>query len=109
MVDTLIWRPVALVSDISADTHTLRVTHNNEAVCLYDLDGAVRATQDQCPHGNASLADGWVEDGTVECPLHQGVFDIVSGKPRCPPVTTDLRCYDVQVADGTIYLRVETS
>ena len=23
---------------------------------------------------------------TIECPLHQGVFDIRSGKPKCPPV-----------------------
>ena len=71
--------------------------------------GKVCATQDRCPHGNASLAEGWVEDGTVECPLHQGVFDIASGKHQCPPVTTDLRCYDVRVEDGTVFLRAEAA
>lgn len=102
-----IWTPVAQVGDISPDTGTLRVALDGEAVCLYDLQGDICATQDRCPHGNASLADGYMEDGTIECPLHQGVFDIRSGKPQCPPVTTDLRRYAVRVEAGTIYLSAE--
>lgn len=109
MADSDVWKPVARVTDISPDTHTLRVTLGDEAVCLYELDGRVCATQDRCPHGNASLAEGWVEDGTVECPLHQGVFDIATGKPQCPPVTTDLKCYEVRVEDGTVFLRAEAA
>ncbi|OZI77671.1 non-heme iron oxygenase ferredoxin subunit [Bordetella genomosp. 12] len=104
MAEAKTWQPVALVKDISPDTQTLRVTLDGEAVCLYNLQGRICATQDKCPHGNASLAEGWVEDGTIECPLHQGVFDISSGKPQCPPVTTPLRCYDVRVEDGTVFL-----
>ena len=50
-----------------------------------------------------------MEDGTIECPLHQGVFDIRSGKPQCPPVTTDLRRYAVRVEAGTIYLSPEAA
>ncbi len=65
------WKPVAMVSDISPDTGTLRVMHEGEGVCLYNLQGDICATQDRCPHGNASLADGYLEDGTIECPLHQ--------------------------------------
>src|SRR5690606_15958064 len=91
------WKPVALIKDISADTGTLRVLVDGEAVCLYNLEGTIRATQDKCPHGNASLADGYLENGTIECPLHQGVFDVATGKPLCPPVTTDLKVYNVKV------------
>jgi nitrite reductase/ring-hydroxylating ferredoxin subunit len=101
------WKPVAVVKDISPDTHTLRVMLDGEAVCLYDLDGEICATQDRCPHGNASLAEGYLEDGTIECPLHQGVFDIRSGKPQCPPVTTDLKRYGVKVEGDTILLRAD--
>ena len=75
----------------------------------YDLQGEICATQDRCPHGNASLADGYLEDGTIECPLHQGVFDIRSGKPKCPPVTTDLRRYEVKVDGDVIYLKAEAA
>jgi len=78
---------------------------DNEAVCLYALGERVYATQDRCPHGNASLSEGYIEDCLIECPLHQGLFDIETGKPKGPPVTTDLKCYEVKVNDGTVYLR----
>jgi len=103
-----VWKPVAQLAAISPETQTLRVMLKDEAVCLYRLAGErVCATQDKCPHGNASLSDGYVENDTVECPLHQTVFDLVTGKPQCPPATTDLKCYDVRVQDGTVYLRIE--
>ncbi|MGE8634858.1 MAG: non-heme iron oxygenase ferredoxin subunit [Achromobacter piechaudii] len=102
------WKPVAQVGDISPDTGTLRVVYEGEAVCLYKLPDEICATQDRCPHGNASLADGYLEDGTIECPLHQAVFDIRTGKPQCPPVTTDLRRYEVRVEADTVYLKAQT-
>jgi nitrite reductase/ring-hydroxylating ferredoxin subunit len=101
------WKPVAFVKDISPDTGTLRVVVDDEAVCLYNLEGTICATQDKCPHGNASLADGYLENGTIECPLHQGVFDIATGKPMCPPVTTDIKVYDVKVEGDAILIRAE--
>lgn len=101
------WKPVALVKDISPDTGTLRVVVNEEAVCLYKVDGAIFATQDKCPHGNASLADGYLENGTIECPLHQGVFDVATGKPLCPPVTTDIKVYEIKVDVDTILIRTD--
>ncbi|GAB2911845.1 non-heme iron oxygenase ferredoxin subunit [Paralcaligenes sp. KSB-10] len=103
------WKPVALMQDISPDTGTLRIIVDGEAVCLYQVDGKVCATQDRCPHGNASLSEGYIENGTIECPLHQGVFDIATGKPLCPPVTTDLKVYSVKVDGATILVRADES
>ncbi|NYT51953.1 non-heme iron oxygenase ferredoxin subunit [Parapusillimonas granuli] len=105
MSDHKEWKRVASVQDISADTGTLRVLVDGEAVCIYDVDGAICATQDKCPHGNASLAEGYLEDGKIECPLHQGVFDIRSGRPLCPPVTTPIQTYEVKVEDGAVLIR----
>lgn len=101
------WKPVALIKDISADTGTLRVLVDGEAVCLYNLEGTIHATQDKCPHGNASLADGYLENGTIECPLHQGVFVVATGKPLCPPVTTDLKVYNVKVEGEEILIQAD--
>ena len=99
------WIKVALVSDISADTNTVRVDCGSEAVCLYQVDGKVSATQDRCPHGNASLAEGYIEDGMIECPLHQALFDIATGEVKSPPCTTNLRTYPVKVEDGAVYIK----
>ncbi|KAG0919340.1 hypothetical protein G6F32_016208 [Rhizopus arrhizus] len=101
------WKPVAQVGDISPDTGTLRVVHDGEGVCLYDLQGEICATQDRCPHGNASLADGYVEDGTIECPLHQARFDIRTGQAMCAPATSGIRVYPVKVEGQDIYADVQ--
>ncbi len=110
MTTELNWILAAQAGDISPDTNTLRVVINGEAVCLYQLeDGSVHATQDRCTHGNASLADGYIEDGLIECPLHQGCFDIRTGKARTAPCTVDLKTYAVKVEGDAIYVAGEAA
>lgn len=65
-------------------------------IALYRLGDEVFATHGICTHALAFLSDGWVEDGKIECPLHQGQFDIRTGKALCLPVTEDLRVYPVK-------------
>jgi nitrite reductase/ring-hydroxylating ferredoxin subunit len=99
------WIPIAKVADVPEETGTLRVSHGGEAVCLYLVDDKVCATQDRCPHGNASLSEGYIVDGMIECPLHQGMFDIATGVVKTPPCTVNLITYPVKVEDGVIYLK----
>jgi apoptosis-inducing factor 3 len=62
-------------------------------VALYRLGAEIFATHGVCTHAMALLAEGWVEDGTIECPLHQGRFDIRTGKALCEPLTRDVETY----------------
>jgi anthranilate 1,2-dioxygenase ferredoxin subunit len=71
-------------------------------VAVFRLGEALHALHDRCTHGNARLSDGYVEDGCVECPLHQGLFHIASGAPRCAPVTEAVRCFPVRVVAGRV-------
>jgi anthranilate 1,2-dioxygenase large subunit len=73
-------------------------------IALYNLDGKIYATHGICTHALALLAEGWIEDGKVECPLHQGQFDIRSGKALCAPVTEDLRTYAVRVEGDDVLI-----
>ena len=68
-------------------------------IAIYNLDGQFYATDDICTHAYASLADGYVEGELIECPLHGGCFDIKTGKAMTPPVTEDLKTYEVKI-DG---------
>lgn len=43
-------------------------------------DGALFATQAECPHRQGPLADGLLGDGTLICPLHSLKFDLATGK-----------------------------
>jgi nitrite reductase (NADH) small subunit len=43
-------------------------------------DGALFATQAECPHRQGPLADGLLGSGTLICPLHSLRFDLATGK-----------------------------
>jgi 3-phenylpropionate/trans-cinnamate dioxygenase ferredoxin subunit len=57
-----------------------------------------------CTHAEASLAEGWVEDGYVECPLHSSKFCLKTGAVQGLPATIDAVVHRVEVSDGEIYL-----
>ena len=53
----------------------------------------VFALEDACNHAGASLAEGWVKEGCLICPVHQYAFDLGTGalvrpKGLCQPQRT---------------------
>ena len=53
------------------------------------LEGIV-AVDDRCPHMSAPLSIGTLEGCVVQCPLHEGRFDLCSGDPVQMPTTGGL-------------------
>ncbi|MFJ2756427.1 non-heme iron oxygenase ferredoxin subunit [Nocardioides sp. NPDC087217] len=76
----------------------------DDIAILRDDDGSVWALNDTCTHETASLADGWVEDGHVECPLHSSKFCLKNGAVDGLPATQDTVAHRVEVRDGEVYL-----
>lgn len=102
------WIKVATASELGDDeAKTVRVPEG--AFALYRVDGEFFATQASCTHATALLSEGYIEDGCVECPLHQGKFDIRTGKAMCAPVTVDLRTYPVKQEGGDVFLSLEAA
>ena len=91
----------ANLSDLVED-EPLAVKLGDEQIALYRLDGEVYATHNVCTHQFALLSEGYMEDGCIECPLHQGKFDIKTGAAMCAPVIQSIRVYPVKVEDGRI-------
>jgi naphthalene 1,2-dioxygenase system ferredoxin subunit len=50
------------------------------------------------------LSDGFLEGTHIECPLHQGKFDVCSGKAMCAPLTVDIRTYPVKIENGRVFV-----
>jgi 3-phenylpropionate/trans-cinnamate dioxygenase ferredoxin subunit len=71
---------------------------------LRDDNGTVWALDDTCTHEKASLADGWVEGGFVECPLHSSRFCLKNGEVQGLPATRSTCPHRVEVRDGGVYL-----
>ncbi|MEN2475559.1 non-heme iron oxygenase ferredoxin subunit [Burkholderia stabilis] len=95
------YRFAAKLADLVED-EPLPVTIGDERIALYLLDGNVHATHNVCTHQFALLSDGYMDDGCIECPLHQGRFDIRTGAALCAPATAPVRVYDVRLDGDSI-------
>ncbi len=75
-----------------------------KSLALYQVEGEIYATDNLCTHGNARLCDGFLEGHEIECPLHQGKFDIRNGKAMCAPLTEDVRTYPVKIEGSRVFV-----
>jgi len=73
---------------------------------LFKVGGAVYAIDNLCTHGQARLCDGFVDDFDVECPLHQGRFDLRTGEATCGPAIDPVRCYPLRIEGGRVLLQL---
>lgn len=60
-----------------------------------------------CTHQYAPLADGWLEDYHITCPLHGARFDVRSGKVVSLPAMEDLQTYQVVIQGKDVLVRIE--
>ncbi len=99
------WVDASAVDDVP-DDDVAGVEVEGRDIALYKVDGEVYATDNTCTHGQARLCDGFLEGHEIECPLHQGKFDVRDGSPTCAPVTEALRSYPVRIEGGRVFLQL---
>lgn len=99
------WIDVAGKDDVPEDD-VVGIDINEKSIALYQVEGEIYATDNICTHGNARLCDGFLEDHKIECPLHQGKFDIRNGKAMCAPLTEDIRIYPVKIENGRVLVEL---
>jgi nitrite reductase/ring-hydroxylating ferredoxin subunit len=74
-------------------------------VALFNVDGEIYAVTNICPHQHAPvIAEGFVEDCTVTCPLHGWAYDLVTG--RALGGGAKLKTFEHRVIDDAIYVEV---
>jgi nitrite reductase/ring-hydroxylating ferredoxin subunit len=73
-------------------------------IAIYNVDGELYATEDTCTHGQASLSEGYLDGGVVECPFHAGTFDVRTGRALTFPCTEPLKTYPVQRDGDDVFL-----
>ena len=62
----------------------------------------VYCTDGLCTHEQVHLEEGLVMDHVVECPKHNGRFDIRTGAPLAAPVCVALTTYPARVEAGRV-------
>jgi nitrite reductase (NADH) small subunit len=48
-------------------------------LCIANVNGVIRALDNECPHRGGPLAEGVIEDGKLICPWHAWCFDPATG------------------------------
>ena len=100
------WLDVAAAADVP-DGDLIAAMAAGREIALVRLGEDLFAIDATCTHGAASLCGGFVEpDGSIECPLHQGRFDVKTGRALCAPLTEDLVVHAVRVDSGRLWVRL---
>ena len=97
-----IWEQVASLADLKAVGGVMPTAFDRFELALYLVEDVVYATADRCTHGGARLSQGYLEGYLIECPLHQGLFDVRTGEVAGPPCKRAVRIFPVRIEDGQI-------
>ena len=85
----------------------LGVTIGRYDVAVARHEDEIFAVSDVCSHADVSLAEGDVEDGTVECWLHGSRFDLRTGKPLSLPAVKPVATFQVVVEGDDVHVKLE--
>ena len=100
------FQKVCAASDVD-EGESLRVESPQGAIAIHHWEGQFYATQDRCTHDEWSLADGYLEDGMIECTLHWAKFCVRTGKVKAPPACQALKIYPLRVREGDVEVVVD--
>ena len=100
------WIEVCNESEIEIDD-LRRFDHEDKTFCIYKLEDGFYATDGICTHEAVHLEDGLVMDDEIECPMHQGIFNIKTGAVIQDPPCEDLKTYEVKVEENNIYINID--
>lgn len=100
------WVALLDSEDLHADKPRV-VEYDEQKVLLYRHDGEIFAMGAVCAHEEGPLEDGKFQGCQVECPLHQSVYDLRTGRVVHGPATYALPSYETRVYNGKLEIRLK--
>lgn len=99
------WQDLIPIVDLEKGDVT-PVQLGRRQLAVYDAPDGIYVSVAHCSHGGADLRDGYFDGFIIECPLHQGCFDIRDGAPKGAPVTRPMKVFETRVTDGMIQVLI---
>jgi 3-phenylpropionate/trans-cinnamate dioxygenase ferredoxin subunit len=96
------WVRVCSVAELSVGT----LVRTTPPVAVFRSGDRIHCIDDTCTHEDYSLAEGWVANGAVECPLHFARFDLATGAVLGPPATRPARVHEVRVENDDVLVHL---
>jgi nitrite reductase/ring-hydroxylating ferredoxin subunit len=78
----------------------------NDLVVVANALGRLHAFGNVCPHAEGPIGEGWLDGCVVECPWHNGQWDITTGKALTELATADIPVFEVRVVGDDIEVRL---
>jgi MocE subfamily Rieske [2Fe-2S] domain protein len=104
--DTDGWISVCEAGNLDC-SDVIRFDYGRKTFALYRDDACkLYATDGICTHGNVHLADGLVKGCIIECPKHNGRFNLSDGSPARVPVCRGLTTYPIQESAGVLQINI---
>ena len=98
------WINACATTDIDAED-VIRFDHNScTFIIVRDHQDGYWCADGLCTHEDIHLCDGLVVEGTIECPKHSSIFNIMNGEVEPPPACNNLRTYPTRVEAGRVYV-----
>ncbi|MDQ0575454.1 non-heme iron oxygenase ferredoxin subunit [Agromyces albus] len=95
---------VCSIDELAVDQAARFVIDGIPIAVVKDSAGDIFAIGDTCTHGDISLAEGFVEDDTLECWAHGSKFSLRTGKPLTLPAYEPVPVFRVELVDGGVHI-----
>jgi nitrite reductase/ring-hydroxylating ferredoxin subunit len=99
--------PVGSVNDLRAGKG-MKVRVKRRTIALFKHKNKIYAIQNNCPHQNADLADGYIKNEKVYCSLHHWGFELTTGAYSFNP-NIFLKTFEVKIDDNIIFVGIDTN
>lgn len=99
------WQDLIALAELEPGDVT-PVTFGIRELAVFDAVEGIRVSMARCTHGAADLCDGHFDGTFIECPLHQGLFDVRDGRAVAAPARVALRMIKARVVDGMVQVLI---
>ena len=100
-ISASVWQAVCQADELLPGERNL-VTLDGVEIALFNIDRAVFAINNRCPHRKGPLIRGYTDSaGGIKCPMHGWRFDLRTGQSQRP---AQAMTYRTKIEDGTVYL-----
>jgi nitrite reductase/ring-hydroxylating ferredoxin subunit len=101
---------VAALSDLGDARPTMLFAEagSREILIIAADDDSLHAIDAVCTHGFGYLDQGELKGCEIQCPLHEGRFDIRTGEPTNPPAQEPLNSYPVTIDGDDVYIEIDS-
>ena len=96
-----VWQDLISLAELEPGDVT-SVTFGTRELAVFDAEDGIFVSMARCTHGAANLCDGHFDGTFIECPLHQGLFDVRDGAAKAAPARVALRMMQARVQDGMV-------